>query len=395
MSESGFASESRAGRHAAREVGRPRRNRRPVGVLLAAVGVLLAAAPGVRAQTLRGTVAEEGSDAAVAGALVLLVGTDGEEAASTVTASAGSWVLRAPHPGEWSVRVERIGFAATSVGPFRLAAGADRTVPLPVSSAPVALPAITVESETGACRLRPSEGEVVFRLWDEARKALRVSSITETTVLFETEVTERVVTPWDATLGRAHTDYLTVSGRSPFVVPPVEHLLERGFVQDSTEGRLAFYGPDASLLLSDPFLDKHCLRPRRGKGGLVGLDFEPASAPGRVDVRGTLWLDGETAELRWIDFSYVGMRERGDLGIGEEASGRVEFDRIENGGWIVREWRIRVPIDSEEYGGRTYKIYQERSGRVLETRPASEGGRPVPPPPSIYDHGARRDTTGP
>jgi len=98
--------------------------------------------------------------------------------------------------------------------------------------------------------------------------------------------------------------------------------------------------------------------------------------------------------LRWIDFSYVGLRERADLGIGDEASGRVEFDRIDDGGWIVRAWQIRVPIDSEEFGGRTYKLYQERAGRVVETRPAGAGGRPRRPAPSIYDHGARRDTTG-
>ncbi|MFO7588082.1 MAG: carboxypeptidase-like regulatory domain-containing protein [Gemmatimonadota bacterium] len=376
---------------------RARATRPPLRV---AIG-LLALAPvalcgrDASAQSLRGTVVEEGADSAVAGALVVLVGEDGEEVASVVTTSAGAWMLRAPSPGAWSVRVERIGFAAATAGPFRIAAGADRTVPVSVSSAPVALPAITVESETGTCRLRPSQGEVVFRLWDEASKALRVSALTERAVVFETEVTERVVDPWGGTIGREQTDFLTTTGQSPFVVPPAEDLLQRGFVRDSVEGRLAFYGPDASLLLSDPFLDTHCFRPRRGREGLVGLAFEPASAPGRIDVRGTLWLDGESAELRWIDFEYAGMRQRNDLGIGEEASGRVAFERIEDGGWIVREWRIRVPIDSQEFGGRIYKVYQERSGRVVGTRPAAGPDRPSRRAPSVYDHGARRDTTTP
>ena len=358
-----------------------------------AVLFLLFAASRAGARTLRGTVVEQGSGAAVSGALVVLVDAGGDEVASVVSTAAGAWVLRAPSPGEWTVRVERIGFATSTEGPFRLAGGADRSVPVAVSSAPVALPAITGESETGSCRLRPAEGEVVFRLWDEARKALRVSALTEGGVVFETEVTERVVTPWDATVGGEHTEFVTTAGRSPFVVPPPEDLLKRGFVRDSLEGRLAFYGPDASLLLSEPFLDTHCFRPRRGEDGLVGLDFEPARAPSHADVRGTLWLDGSSAELRWIEFSYVGLRERSDLGIGEEASGRVEFDRIEDGGWIVRAWQIRVPIDSGEYGGRTYKLYQERSGRVTGTRPADPGGRTRRPAPSIYDYGARRDTT--
>jgi hypothetical protein len=369
-----------------------RRAARGLAALLAWVFLFVPSPAG--AQTLRGTVVEEGTGTAVAGALVVLVDAAGEEVASVVSTSAGAWVLRAPSPGEWSVRVERIGFATATTGPFRLAGGADHSVPLTVSSAPVALPTITVESEAGSCRLRPAEGDVAFRLWDEVRKALRVSALTERAIVFETEVTERVVTPWNATIGREHTEFVTTAGQSPFLVPPAEDLLERGFVRDSVQGRLAFYGPDASLLLSEAFLDTHCFRPRGEKDGLVGLDFEPARAPRRVDVRGTLWLDATSAELRWIDFSYVGLRERADLGIGDEASGRVEFDRIDDGGWIVRAWQIRVPIDSEEFGGRTYKLYQERAGRVVETRPAGAGGRPRRPAPSIYDHGARRDTTG-
>ena len=80
-----------------------------------------------------------------AGALVLLVSPDGDEAASAVSGGTGAYVIRVPAPGEWSLRVERIGFASSTAGPFRLATSTDRTVPLAVSSVPVALPTITVE----------------------------------------------------------------------------------------------------------------------------------------------------------------------------------------------------------------------------------------------------------
>ncbi len=369
-----------------------RRNGRRAAVFLAAVLCTASGTGDLAAQSLRGTVVEEGSDAPVAGALVLLVDPAGAVQGSAVTGAAGAWILAAPGPGEWSLTVERIGFASTTAGPFRLAAGASRSVPIVVSSAPVALPAITVESETATCRLRPSEGETVFRLWDEVRKALTLSALTEAQIVFETEVRERVVTPWGESVGDEHTEYVTTAGRSPFRVPPAEVLVERGFVQDSVGGRLAFYGPDASLLLSDPFLDTHCFRTRRGQEGVVGLEFEPATASTKVDVRGTLWLDERTSELRAIDFAYTGLRERGDLGMGPEADGHVAFDRLEDGGWIVREWAIRIPIDSSTYGGRTYKLYQERSGSVTATRPAP-AVRTRQPVPSIYDHGARRDTT--
>ena len=88
-------------------------------------------------------------------------------------------------------------------------------------------------------------------------------------------------------------------------------------------------------------------------------------------------------------------RDTRALGIGPEASGLVVYDRIENGGWIVRMWRIRIPVDSVGYGGRTYKIYRERSGRVVDTRKYSRTLNPQQTAPSVYDHGARRDTTSP
>jgi hypothetical protein len=146
--------------------------------------------------------------------------------------------------------------------------------------------------------------------------------------------------------------------------------------------------------LSDIFQSSHCFAAVAGSDGQVGLSFEPAEAPLRVDIRGTLWLDASSSELRSIDFAYEGLRERDELGIGPDASGRIVYDRMEDGGWIVSEWTIRVPIDSRLYGGRNYKLYQETVGRVTSTRRI---GTDVPTPrraPSVYEHGARRDTTG-
>ncbi|MEJ2483397.1 MAG: carboxypeptidase-like regulatory domain-containing protein [Gemmatimonadota bacterium] len=356
---------------------------------LAAVG-----ANPVDAQTLRGRVVEQGTDSPIPGALLLLQSAEGEELASAVSGESGAWVLRAPGPGEWFVRVERIGFAATTSGPFRVALGADVTIPLEVSSAPLELPALTVEGESGGCGLDPEEGETVWRLWDEARKALRVAEIIEGSIAYLTEVTERHVDPWGTTIGREHTELKTTAGRSPFRVPSADDLQARGYVRDSTSGGLAYYGPDAAVLLSDTFQTSHCFHAVPGRDGQVGLAFEPAAAPLRVDIRGTLWLDANSSELRSIEFGYEGLRQRDELGIGPDASGRILFDRIDGGGWIVREWTIRVPIDSRLYGGRIYKLYQETRGRVTSTR-RIDADEPAPRrAPSIYEHGARRDTTG-
>jgi hypothetical protein len=367
-------------------------------ILLVAVLIvvtLLGTAARIDAQTLRGQVVEDGTDTAITGALVLLISPDGEEAASAVSGGTGAYVIRAPSPGEWSLRVERIGFASSTTGPFRLAADVDRTVPLMVSSVPVALPAITVESEGGTCRLDPEEGETVWRLWDEARKALQVSEIVAGDITFWTEVHERFTDPFDTPIGTEYTDFITSAGRSPFGVSSAEDLQEHGFVRDSAGGRLAFYGPDATVLLSDTFQESHCFHAVRGADGLVGLAFEPAQAPLKADISGTLWLDAATSELRTIEFEYAGLRERRELGIGPDASGLVVYDQIETGGWIIRSWRIRVPIDSADYGGRRYKVYVERSGRVTSTRERKRTTTQQQQIQSVYDHGARRDTTSP
>ncbi len=262
-------------------------------VAVAGLAAVLSLSPIGRldAQTLRGRVVEEGTDTAIAGALVLLLSPAGDELASTVSGASGAYAIRVPAPGEWSLRVERIGFASSTVGPFRLATGADRTVPVSVSSVPVALPTITVEGEGGTCRLDAQEGEAAWRLWDEARKALQVSEIIEGRTVFKTEVMERFVDPFDTTIGREHTEFITAVGSSPFGVSSPEDLQDRGFVRDSAGGRMAYYGPDARVLLSDIFQESHCFRAIKGRDGLVGLGFEPAQTRSRADIRGTLWLE--------------------------------------------------------------------------------------------------------
>ena len=113
-----------------------------------------------------------------------------------------------------------------------------------------------------------------------------------------------------------------------------------------------------------------------GERGLVGLAFEPTGEGKRVDLEGTLWLDEETAELSRLDFDYTGLPpSMGRV----EAGGRVEFDRLPTGEWIVPRWSIRMPVvqwagpdlydhlsmDSAKRGP-VLLAYEEDIGEVLE-----------------------------
>ena len=86
---------------------------------------------------------------------------------------------------------------------------------------------------------------------------------------------------------------------TPFRALAVENLLRNGFVRPDDEGSF-YYAPDAGILLSDPFLDTHCMSLEEGKDeaeGLIGLSFEPTEDRGVTDISGVLWLDPDPLDL--------------------------------------------------------------------------------------------------
>lgn len=130
--------------------------------------------------------------------------------------------------------------------------------------------------------------------------------------------------------------------RAPFEASRRRPLAERGFIVEDRLGGYQYFAPDASVLLSDVFLDSHCLGlvPGDPSSGLIGLTFTP-STPGPIsDIEGTLWLDGSTSALQSLDFTYTRPPWTEVRGL---AGGRVEFERLPSGAWVVREWHIRMP----------------------------------------------------
>jgi hypothetical protein len=98
--------------------------------------------------------------------------------------------------------------------------------------------------------------------------------------------------------------------------------------------------PDAALLVSDEFAATHCFGLTPDEEGLVGLTFEPVPGRRLPEVSGTIWVDRATSELKFLDYEYTGLPgllARAELG------GRVEFQRLPSGAWIVRYWHVRTP----------------------------------------------------
>lgn len=280
--------------------------------------------------------------------MITLVDAQGRLVQQVLTRESGLFELTAPAPGRYGLRADRIGYASTEAGPFRLAAG--DTVALLDPPMTAAVEAVSLEGlEARAdrrCRVRPEEGLAVTRVWEEARKALAAAAWTQDRGMYRYEMMGvkreldregRRVLSEDRTFHRGYR-------RAPFVALPADSLMLNGFAAFSANESV-YRAPDAAVLLSDLFLDTHCFKLERDEDrapGLVGLAFEPV--PGRrvADVAGTLWLDPATAELQWLDFRYRNLDLPGTL-LSADPGGKVSFRALPNGTWIVHSWEIRMP----------------------------------------------------
>lgn len=328
---------------------------------------LLAAAP-LTAQTVRGTVVDE-AQRPVAGALVVLVAADSSASGGALTDEQGRFTLGA-RPGRYTVRAERTGYrSAESV--VELAAGQTVEVQLASAVQPFVLPPVEVVAES-RCTVRPGQGLAAYTLWDEARKALRA-----TAVLQDAQLVRYTVRTYRSELvirtGRSRRQEdapRRVTGRPFQTLAPAE-LASGGYVRFEGDSVL-FYGPDAQVLLSDAFLDTHCLyvNPAEAERATVALAFEPVRREGIVDIQGVLRLDRRTGELREVEYAYTELASAPGQ---SSAGGAVEFQRLRNGAWVVSRWRIRTTNvarvtdwEQQRHAARQVTDIREAGGEVAD-----------------------------
>ena len=326
--------------------------------------IMLAAAP-LGAQTvISGTVVETETGAPVEGAAVVLLDRSREEVAWRLTDAAGRFVFARPRGGTYTLRTVRIGHASVESDPFALGRGTTvvRRLESPVEA--ITLAGIDVESNR-RCEVRPGQGEATAMVWEEARKALVAAWRTSETGIYRYTV-RRHEREWDSRARNVRSEQIEDvefwEGPTAFSAQGIDDLLENGFTRRH-DGASSFYGPDAAVLLSDPFLDTHCMSLSEGEDeaeGLLGLYFQPVEDRNVADISGVLWLDPSDSKLQWLDFRYEFL----DAVDSEELGGRIRFSGLPDGTWIVNEWYIRAPI--LEWTLRGSRVVQRLAG-ISET----------------------------
>jgi hypothetical protein len=314
--------------------------------LAALVACVALAAGHVAAQSVLLRVSSSDTSEPLHGALAYLLDDAGRAVRTVLTDERGRALFVTVPPARYRVRAEMIGMATRDTDAFEVSQGATDLGEILLDPRPIDLGSIDVTAERRRCTSRPAgEGLLVATLWEEARKALSAAELTERQGLYryETVTYERDVTPDRRMVTREDESRREGFMRSPFESLPPEDFAQHGFVRrDGPE--LVYYAPDARALLSESFLDTHCFRVVSAdeSSDVIGLGFEPLGGRGRTaDISGTLWLSEQSAELRWLEYLYTNL----DLPVASAtAGGRVEFQRMESGTWIIPEWWIEMPI---------------------------------------------------
>jgi hypothetical protein len=196
-----------------------------------------------------------------------------------------------------------------------------------------------------ACRSPNDSAQLVVRLWEQARTALSATAIggARTPLTATVRVYERTLDSSGSVVGAETSRVLRGSTMHPFASLAPDSLARAGYVAQEKDG-VSYRAPDADVLISDSFAALHCLwvqAPPLDHRDWIGIGVRPGrERRGVNDIRGTLWLDRATSELRAFEYLYTGLAA--ELA-GARAGGRVEFVRLPTGHWIVSKWSIRMP----------------------------------------------------
>jgi hypothetical protein len=214
---------------------------------------------------------------------------------------------------------------------------------LVLSGLPVALSRVLVVGES-PCRSLGDSTSATYLVWEQVRAALSAAQLTASMrgIASTKLMYERLRDPVTDSVREQEISIRATSMTEPWQSMTADSLRKVGYVVTERDGWMIYHAPDIDVLLSDLFLEDHCFRlapssdPER-----IGIAFEPIQARRRTpEIRGTLWVDRRSSELRRMEFRYANIaRERAQY-----AGGTSEFVRMANGAWVISQWEIRMPL---------------------------------------------------
>ena len=335
---------------------------------------ILAAGVRAGAQDLRIEVVEASTGKPIVGANVVLLDSSALiSLGGGFSDQRGRTELRAPARGPYRVRADKVGYDTWTSVQLHLG---DKAVYVRAGMAPTRIPAPIMPRSEVACQQLGGPGTPAGDLWVELKKALTANAMTEAQGLvpLDVDLYERVLDR-NLSILSERADQRTRVSRRPATGISWDQIdsARRGQVSNND----VYRAPDAATMLSDQFVRSHCYSAIRGYGaenGLTGLEFKPARVGAQPELTGVLWLDPQAKALRSLSFDYVNLPV--PLRIAR-TSGRVEFQQLAGGQWIVPRWYIRMPrvarMTSANVSSDSLVGYQEVGGaaRPAGTAPAS------------------------
>jgi hypothetical protein len=296
------------------------------------------------AQTVRGTVTMD-SGRPVSGVVVTLVDAASREVGRALTNELGEYLLTVPRPGTYRLRTLRIGFQSVLTAPIALVAGDDITRRLAVSTLAFSLDTVRAVGRNTCKVVTGDSTSVVAAIWDQVRSALIATQLTlATRTIQSTSIFyNRMLDVRSKRVGSQTLDVQTQFVTQPWRSLSAAALRKGGYVYTAEDSSRIYHSPDLTVLLSDEFIEDHCLRISKSSDDRrLGIEFEPTSARRNTpEIRGTLWLNRKTNELQEMEHRYINR-----IRLDEErlAGGEMGFTRMRNGMWAISRWNIHMPV---------------------------------------------------
>ena len=292
------------------------------------------------AQDVRVEVVDASTGKPIVGANVSLLDSAGTQPLyGAFSDQSGRTDLRGPGRGPFRVRTDKAGYDTWNSVQLH---SSDRPVLVRAGMAVTRNPSPIVARAETACQQLTAAGTPAGDLWTEMKKALTASAMTEARGLvpLDVDLYERALNR-DLAVVSERAEQRTRIPRRPATGISWEQMDSTRRGEASTSE--VFRAPDAALMLSEGFMNSHCFSAIRGYGpetGLSGLEFRPSRVGGLPELAGVLWLDPKGNALRAVNFDYVNLPI--PLRIAR-TTGRVEFQQLPGGQWIVPRWYIRMP----------------------------------------------------